>query len=528
MRLSTIQIGKQSQKGSSGAISQASSKARGKTSKKLFPLFMLYLSCISTAELSSKDLIASLGRLQHIFGYISVAFRKIDLLINKWGYEQVKACRITAELCNEPLLKGFLVRFAQAISVNTPITEFTRIEYEKYEITLEDEYTRTMDKLKSLSEAYSAILTSSAFISVSMLLSAITFASTAVNALLGVTVLAVAITIIVFIFLLHSNAPSEEVANKLEGRPARLQKLSRLANPAVFVGLMVMVVPHLLYILGVIKFTAILESDSLLKYMFPTPIFLIPPGVVLTVLGWKGNRMIKGIKEIDNEYPLFVKTLGKACSITGSLSTGVSRILHSDFGRLTPVVRRQHHKMKLGVRRDYSLRVMEAETGSELIRQITEIFYDSTNKGGKFAEVSYLCFSFSSSWLAKKKKRAQVAGYLKGLIIPLQITFVSIITMTQGLATLLIGFGKKLGTGAIQIGGVDPEVMTAFFFGILLSLTLGNALAIWVIYGDSRFTFTYYFGFIMLVSGLLIFLVGIATGSLLSGFTKLGELAGAG
>ncbi|MEM4311470.1 MAG: hypothetical protein QXX95_03690 [Nitrososphaerales archaeon] len=492
-------------------------KGETRLAKKVFPFFMLYLACVSSAEISSRDLITFLSRSQ-FFGYISQAFRKIDTLINKWGYEQIAACKSAIQQCKEPKFKGFLLRFSQAISINAPMQEFARVEYERFIFTYEEEYNRTMDKLKSLSDAYSSILTSTAFISVSMLLAAITFGAGSIDILLIGTIVSVLSSLISFIFLIYSSAPPEEIPNSLRGRPLVLKRLSSLFKPSTIAAFVIILFSTLMYFFGLLK---VPSSMGIWKFLIPLPLSFMIAGILLVFLGWKGSKVINNIKALEYNFPLFIKTLGKAAAITGSLSIGISRIIYNEYGKLNPLIKRVYHRLKLGIGMDYSLRVMEAESGSELIKHITEVFYESLSRGGKFSDVAYLCFNFANSWLARRKRREQIFGYLKGLLIPLQITTVATLTLTQGIANLLIEFGKMIGEKVINIANISPELITLFFFGISISLTLGNTLSLWLIKGDSKFTFQFYLGFFLLINGVIIFAVGMVTESLLGGFVLL-------
>jgi len=475
-------------------------KERSRKTKKIFPFFMLYLACLSVTEISIRDIISSLSKAENIFTHISQTFKKIEILINKWGYEQLKACKVVMSQVKEPNLRSFLSRFSQAISINMSIQEFARIEYEKYIFTFDNEYNRTMDKLKTLSDAYSAILTSIAFISISLTLTLLIFSSSTLSSLLYLIFLIIVVILTAFILLIYLASPPEEIIQTLNG--------GYFKNTLQYLKLFL---PFFI----ILFFTFFLNNISFFNFSLTPPLFSILVGLPLLILATRGIKLINKIKDMENNLPLFIKTLGKAAAISGSLSSGIKRIMYNDYGSLNDLIKKVYYRIKLGVSLKYAFETMVKESKSELIRLVLLIFYESINKVGKYSEISYLCFDFSNNWLIRRKKREQIFSYLKGLLIPLQITIVSVLTLTQSIANLLIKFFGTMGNRVIFIVEINPEFLNIFFFCISLMLTLVNALSLWIVKGDSKFTFQFYLGIFLIINGIVIFSIDFLINSYL-------------
>lgn len=122
-----------------------------------------------------KALVGRLASASGIIGPISEAFKRIKTLTEKWSYKLHDAYSSVLEGIKDRRLKATLLRMGQTIKVGASVPDFSRIELERYMTTSEAEFDRMMDRLKRFIEAYSALLTSFAFLSVSMLLTSMIY-----------------------------------------------------------------------------------------------------------------------------------------------------------------------------------------------------------------------------------------------------------------------------------------------------------------------------------------------------------------
>ncbi|PCN49900.1 hypothetical protein B6U99_07260 [Candidatus Geothermarchaeota archaeon ex4572_27] len=483
--------------------------------KSKFHLLILYLAALASAEISSKDLFKFIGRMRDALGAIAQVFRRLDLLVNKWGYNQVEACKLVAKALPKCELKELLFRLSQAIGVGLPVKDFAAIEYSKFLVAFQDEYERAMDRLRRLSEAYSAMLTASAFISVAMMLVSMIYGASSPTSMLTLTAMMVAATIVFMLYLMSRTAPRGRVVALSDVSPRGLRLVEGAAMPLTVASSVAAASFSMLMIAGVVRPPPITFS-ALLSRCLPIPLPLMVAGLPLVAIGIKGKRALEEVKMIDAYYPVFIKTLGDAAAVSGSVNEAVRAVVYNDYGPLTPLVRRLHKRLKMGVKTEVSWRLFERESGSDLVSQGTEVFFNAVRSGGKAKEAALAIFDFTSLVLNLRKKRAQVAGFLKGLVFPLQATLISVLTLMRALMAVFFEFSKLVSSYVSFIGYVEEGLMLAFLLFVALTLTLGNTIALYVVEGEARSLMAYYGGMMMLIAGAVMWAVDGLTSSIFS------------
>ena len=490
-----------------------------------FHLLILYLAALASAEISSKDLFRLIGRMRDALGAIAQVFRRLDLLVNKWGYNQVEACRLVAKVLPKCELKELLFKLSQAIGVGLPIKDFAAIEYSKFLVVFQDEYERAMDKLRRLCEAYSAMLTASAFISVAMMLVSMIYGASSPTSMLASTAMVITATILLTLYLMFRTAPRGRVVTLSDLSPRRLRLVERAAMPLMAASSVAAAASSMLMIAGVISASPI-TFNVFLSRCLPIPLPLMVAGLPLMVVGLRGRRALEEIKMVDSYYPVFIKTLGDAAAVSGSINEAVRAVVYNDYGPLTPLVRRLYRRLKMGIKTEVCWRLFERESGSDLVSQGTEVFFNAVKSGGRAREAALAVFDFTSLVLNLRKKRAQVVGFLKGLVFPLQATLISVLTLMKALMTIFFEFAKLVSSYVSFIGYVEEGLMLTFLLFVTLTLTLGNTMALHIVEGEARSSVAYYGGLMMLIAGSIMWAVDGLASSIFSMFARFSAEVG--
>lgn len=466
-------------------------RERWKRERAEYPLLILLLYVAASSNqafhrivgIITSSPITPLAGFQHLF-------KKLDLMINKWGYKQEYALNVAAKLSDDPRVGALLVRLSQALSVGTYFKDFMKIEHTKFILTSQREHLNLIDKLKWMSDAYSALITAGTVLSVSMLsLSTLLGASSAILSLqltlIGIPTAAAALT-----FLIAKASPRYEVVTDLESRPRRLTFLLKIGK-IVYITLLILT-PLCFYTLHQLGLSFYGWSLTALS------------GAALFTLGKLALREVKQIRSLESQFMLFIKVLGEAAAAAGTLTQGIKLIVQSEFGKLTTHIKKLLSKLTLGLESNFCWLNFAAETGSRLISDFTQILLLSTKIGGKMNEVCLTIADWVNEELVRRARREQAANYLKGLVLPIQGTLVAILTLTTVLIEILNRFALISSTllPASFVSPVDLRLLVLFNFILLFALAVMSSAAIYFTDGSTLFNLYYNLGLFLLISGL--------------------------
>lgn len=462
---------------------------QGKKWRAEFPLLilLLYLAASSNQALHRIISIIRSSPITPLAGFQHL-FKKLDLMINKWNYKQEYALDLAAKLSDDQRVGPFLLRLSQALSVGTYFKDFMKIEHTKFVITSQREHLNLIDRLRLMSEAYSALITAGTVISVSMLaVSTLLGAASAIQSLqltlIGIPSAAAALT-----FLIAKVGPRYEVVTDLESRPERLTFLLKVGK-IVYLTLLFLT-PLCFYNLHQLGLTFYGWSLMALS------------GAALSTLGKLGLREVKQIRNLESQFMLFIKVLGEAATAAGTLTQGIKLIAQSEFGKMTTHIKKLLSKLTLGLESSVCWLNFAAGTGSRLISDFTQILLLSSKIGGKINEVCLTIADWVNEELVRRARREQAANYLRGLVFPIQGTLVVILTMTTVLIEILNRFASIPSMAPVRfISPVDLNILTFFNFILLFTLAVISSAAIYFTDGSTLFNLYYNLGLFLLVSG---------------------------
>lgn len=487
--------------------------------------FMLFLASLSSSGASSRSMFRFMGEAEPLIGWISGIFRRIHLLVEKWNYRQSKACSVIAESIKDKSLSGFLRRLSQALSIGVQLRDFINVEYSKYVVSYEQEYARSMDKLKTYSDAYVALLNANTMILITALLMSVIFGSSDVFSTLSTAVMVILLTTFFMNLLMHINTPPGGVVHRGEYAPGDVERVESMFYPVLAASTALSVTPIALLALGFGEPPPPLNTPYL-SDLYPVPIFLLSSGALSLLVGRVGRRMIERVKKVESIYPVFIKTLGDSVMISGSLREAVRRIVYNDYGPLNSLIKKLYSRLKMGLDQELSWKIFSAETRSETIWTHNLAFFYSLKRGARASELTSVVLDSATLQLTLREKRQQVAGYLKGSILPLQGTFTAIFTLVVVLLKILGEFSRMVSSYVAFIGVPDMSLVELFVAMSVVALTVGNAVAVYVLQGDSRSSLLYYLGLLSLISGAVYFVVSYFASTILGMFAGFGEEIG--
>ncbi|MCS7116478.1 MAG: hypothetical protein RMJ31_00665 [Nitrososphaerota archaeon] len=473
-------------------------------------MLFMYISITSHQNLST--IVRTLAQCGGPLSPFKEIFYKLHAMINRWEYKHHQACSIAAKMVKEPCIRDFLSRLSQALSVGTTISNFMKVEYAKFTITSQREFQSMIDRLRVLSDAYSAIITAGTVVSISMLITTMLMGSGSLLILplifIGIVTSASSLS-----FLMYSTGVKQSIINDLPNRQDSLKIISTLGRFICY-----LTIPFVLTLFLILN----KDLNTPFSLIFGLNLSFIIPGILASSIGRIGLREIKKIKSLEEQYTIFIKVLGEASAIAGSLHGGLFMILHNDYGRLNPLIKKLVERIKLSLEKEISWIAFAGETGSRLIFNLTSILLKAIEIGSSLRETCYSLFEAANEDLVRRAKREQVANYLKGLIYPIQGTFVAILSLTCALMGILQRFAQYSTHygNVVIVPSIDLSAIELFSFFIILSLIVINALSIYFIDGSNSFTFLSNLGSLFILAGVVGMLVKIFSINILGIFTQ--------
>ena len=489
--------------------------------RRKFLYLMMYLYSLATFGCDSRAAFKFVGELEEILGPIANVFKRLSLLVNKWGYRQDRACVLISKKIKNRLLKEFLLRLAYNLSIGASFQGFIRVEYDKFRLDIEYLFSRAVDKLRIICDAYTAIINASIVIAIAALITSILFGIVGSHAMLLISVILLLVSSIAANLLIKLNLPEdEEIPHMLKHRPKVLKYLDKLVRPTIYEMFAVSILPAIVVNILDIKSFII----NTFNYSLLVSAFYIIPGIGSFIIGKLGLREVNKISELDSIYPVFIRTLGEAASISGSIREGLRRILYNDFGVLTPYIRRLYMRLKMGVESSVAWRIFMEESGSTMIYYLTMIFIDSVSRGAVIRETANMLFDNANMILRRRAGRDRLANYLRGMVIPLQVTFTAVVTMITVLISLFTLYASKVAGYYTYIAVPNATVSLTFLFVSIAIMSIGNSIAIYLMKGDTKYTLLYNHGLLLLLSGLTFLSTAAGSSAILKAFMNFGKV----
>ncbi|MCD6536391.1 MAG: hypothetical protein J7K49_05095 [Thaumarchaeota archaeon] len=464
-------------------------------------IIILYFYALSTASPNPRDVVKMASSSILALGELSKFFGKISNAVERWNYGLHEAVGYVSKKIRDKEVFTFLKRFADSLTLNMDLRDFTRIEFEKMMTNLVDEFERRLERVKKLIDAYSAILTSSTFLSVSMLLVSSIFGME-IERLLSLTALGIFSILSLMTFLLSRSLPPDPVLHGDERCPQRL-KLLRKLNTLIIPLSIILSILLAVYLRG--------EGDAIKSMTLP----MLSAGIPLFIIGRLGSRWTKSAEEIDKNLPAFMKSLGDAVEVSGSLKSACKLISVNDYGPINRLVKRLQKRLEAGFDQRVTLKVFGAESLSNLSYSMNKVMADSLHHGARPSITAKAIHDYVLKRLENRKKRAQVAGMLWGIALPLQASFAAISALISVLMKTLSAFIELIYSWFSLVAPIPEPLINIFFLSLTYGMAAASSIAFYRVKGDSAFSLTSALGSLLTLSGVVYALSTIASNKIL-------------
>lgn len=488
-----------------------SGKLRG-----LYSIMIIHLYSLSTITSSPRIVINIAGNSKYALGDLTGIFNKISILVNRWNYTLYKATKLVSSTIREDNIKKFLQRLSYSLNMGIDLENFMKIEYEKLLEAIAAEFDRAVERVKRYIEAYSALLTSASFLSVSMLLVSMIYGME-IEKVLIYSILMISGSLAMIIFLTARTLPLDPILHDEEIRPASLKLIEKinslLLTPCIAASIFLF-----------ISLNQNVGGEQLIvRNLTPIPLSLITAGIPLFLIGRIGRKWVKQVEKIDESYPSFVKSLGDAILVTNSLKESSKILEINDYGELNKLIKRLRRRLEAGFEQNKSLNILGLESLSSLVLKTIRIIADSIFYGARSEVYIKSVYDYVLRHLIDRKKRRQTAGTLRGLVIPLQAILVTVAALIAALTKILYRFSLLIWDWFPVIAAAHPSQVATYFYTIIIVVALSSSTALYIVEGDSKFTLTYFLGLLLTLSGAIYYLISLGSETLFNLFIRFEE-----
>jgi flagellar protein FlaJ len=463
-----------------------------------FDLFhqLIYMSAVASAGISRSrifQLAAKSARAPAEY------FKRIHLLCERLGYSYPAACNIVGEKAKSEAMRTFLLRFADALSSGHPEVSFLTEEAQVQREVYEKEYDRNMASLTKWTDAYGAIVVSSALIVIVNLTSTMIY-DLAISMIAGLVFTAV-LGSAGGAWVISRAAPSAPEAFFSPEGP-RLQRLALTLARVTPVAVL-----------------AICLSLALLGVALGW--LLVVAGLLMAPLGITAMRAIREVERKDKEIGPFLRSFGAvAMSTRTTLSQALNRIDLTSFPNLQPDMKRLSLRLKASFSPGLCWKKLATESGSKLIDETIGVFCDAVELGGDADMVGSLCSQFATTEVMLRARRKVVSSTFSALTIVMHVAVSALMII---ILQVLRNFAEVIAAAAVNLQG--QEAMRAMqlpmlsfaspLLGTLGTLTCGmvivlaliSAFAIVGADGGHILRGSFYLAILLLLSGICFIIV---------------------
>ena len=456
-----------------------------------------YMAAIATSGIDRGGLFSHAAKLP----YLSAAyFKRVVFVAKAFNHDYSEACNIVGQATREVQIKELLLRFSGALSSGEDIIKFLERECEVFSETYGNSYERKLDSLAKWTDAYVALIMTTAIVTV-MAVVTLMIGNATVGFIISLSVVTIIVTIAGAWFI-NKAAPKEPKTHSLPQR-SREQDIARL-------------VAQIILPAGVIFFLILLLSKADVGWMMvSTGAFLFPLGLVSKLDDIK-------ISKRDSDIAGFLRSLGGVSQAIGAtVNEAIGRLDFRALGSLANDVDLLFVRLLARIDPALCWNRFVSETGSEQVSRSVRIFWDAVALGGEPQRIGNHAGNFAMKIALLRAKRGMIgAGFLWltmvmqvvlcSLLVFIYQTMITFTDLIQGMAPDMSGVQLASGLPTFAMFNTDTGELGLLFFMIvviILVLTLSNSFSIYSISGGHIFNFAFYLSIALVIAGLAVVMI---------------------
>ena len=456
--------------------------------------FMLLNGMLATAaDLSFQDYVEVLSTASEELGSLGKIFARIRSLAIRWHVDTQTLLQRLLVTIKAKRVSDFFTRLARTLRTGTSLKDFLKMESSTHQLSEQRSIERAEERYRLLTDAYSSLLSGFLFLFITLVMTSVVFGFGDPNHIILTLVCFPAACGLVML-LVRRVLPSYELI-----RPgARIIIKYRILITLLIT--VVMILPFFVFLLNLPPEVAFL--------------ILIPLGLIAFIAYNAGKKIINIINHIDEELPLFISSLADVTTSTGNIIESVSILVAGRWRWFMKPLRRLKTQLDLGANFERCWRLFRLELLSRLAWNSLGLFVVGVRTGldpNRFSEVLIRSIDLK---VHARRIRSAVAGYARGLIVPIQCAFVSVTLM---LMLILDAFGRLTEAAAgvtsfvplpfftIQITTMETLIFITTFTASIIFIIV-NSLFMGLLEGGSPFPILRSLAYLLLATGAIGFL----------------------
>lgn len=437
--------------------------------------------------------------------------RRIASLAVDWGFSFARAITIVAREIKNKVFRDFLTRLGEILNVGEDPERYLDVERRAVFMEFQAQYGRSLESMKLLLGTYTSTISSSMFLTITVIIYTLLMGgdpTTVVYTYMGVIVALAGVLYVIYRIL-----PRDRLTHKLGIYPPQRTRYRRI-----------LIMSITLVIVMTFVYYNLLHDIQLA--IGAAAILLIFPGLY-------ARRIESFIKELNTFFSVFIRSFGITYSVVSHTPKALASVLRSNFGPLTPYLRRLYNRLRVGVRPDIAWRYFTGETWSELIRRSVNVVYDTIEAGGNMAVIGTILSDMSFRLQDLKKQREQIARAFEATVYILHLIMVAVTTFILELVRIfntmieaILRVAPGITVTILPFGYVDVTLLTYLTTILIIATAIMNAIAIRVARGGMYETVWVQISILTSFSMLTAMAIKTATAFLfeeLLGFTRLIE-----
>ncbi len=433
---------------------------RGDRIDEALPFFITHFGVLATTDMPRNDMLRILADNEE-YKEISTEMGRIHRLTTEWGLSMVDAVRAVSSNTPSPVFSHFLLRLAHAVESGQSIEAFLKSEQKVVMEQYGSIYGAQLLKVDGWKETYASSVMTIGFMAVFASIIPILAGGNVIVMMAGVALVSVFMEVMLGI-MLHERIPVDRLLpnRDIDTREENVIKYATIIGMAT--ALLVAVVAYFLYSLPV----------ALLAGVVP----LVVPGVL-------ASRSEQRIRQREDDFPAFIRSLGAAAAARGGgIRDVMEHVQTNKLGALTDSVQALYRRLAWHVDDTRAWSRFGAQTGSRLVDSFTDMFVHGIRSGGKPGVISQIISDNMIQIMGLRTGRRATAGAFRGVLLGLAGGMSVVLFVGAGVFSSLMGlFGDSTELLAEQgLLEINPEQdvtgVSMLLFGVVAVHAAASAL----------------------------------------------------
>ncbi|MEN3048487.1 MAG: hypothetical protein ABDH63_06890 [Candidatus Caldarchaeales archaeon] len=464
-------------------------------------LTITYLRALATEDLDDVTYFDLVSSTEGTLGEQVSPFRAVRYLLKEWSYPLSRALRSVAVAVRERNARSLVDRMSRAVEAGMRVVSFVRLEYERFRDFGRREMEGALEQARTLSDLYVTLVSTLTFLFAAFVVASSTFSG--ISAAEVVTLIAIA--------AVASSAGVSFAAWRIL-RPDPILTSSHYA-PALVRAVESLSLPVALALLGTsLASAALLEPGAADLTIAAASAASLASGL----LGWVRTRRVPAL---DEELPLLFRSLAEVMTHVRDPERSVEVVMIGHRGRVRRALEELRSLLSRGVDLGVAMRSSFGRTCSRLATDSVEMLLECNRLLGSTRAVGNEVFVYLNDKLVMRRKRLQLAGYVKGTSLPTVGTSAAVFGVVGSLYSLLQEVAAVVSTFLPLRLDMPIDLMWRVTILMVVTFSTASSLLIYRASGTSRTSLLVDLATFLLVGSLVHFLTMTGTTSLLRSLT---------